>query len=361
MPEVQTDDFIGKVTPVRVDEITPSKNNPRGTVEKNESFERLVASINKVGVLVPLVLTPARAANATTKYELVDGERRYWAAKELGREMVPAHILHGPNIPNDLRKLMFHLHMTREQWGPMAQCRALVDTYQSLRHGITFEEKEKWAKKLSIQTGMSPNTARDRVHILAWSEKLKDEVFRYDEAQPTRNIYSYALAIEASVIEPSFRAFPSYFDHGQDPTAVANRTREFLFRKTVQGLDYGLIRSREQIRAVFPIFSPTLEGEKKKTALRIFRHLVETPDLQFDDIHAELSSELPELLEEKPPKPQRVISSMKALQRVFSAYDPSYFEAAAKTDPARKKIKTEFFDAAMALVSSIDAALKRVK
>src|ERR1019366_5144937 len=134
---------------------------------------------------------------------LVDGERRFRAAIELGKKVVPAHVLHGNVVPRQMRMLMFHLHMTREQWGAMAQCRSLVDAYPELRPGLTFEEKPDWVRRLTEEAGMPSVTARDRVHVLSWPEELKDQFFSFDEEQPKRNIYSYILALEASIIEPS--------------------------------------------------------------------------------------------------------------------------------------------------------------
>src|SRR6266516_4771327 len=92
-PYMDTADFVSRVKRVRLDSVSPSKHNPRGSIERNESFERLAASIEKVGILVPLVVRESPSGSKSL-YELVDGERRYLAAKELGLPVVPAHIVH---------------------------------------------------------------------------------------------------------------------------------------------------------------------------------------------------------------------------------------------------------------------------
>jgi hypothetical protein len=54
---------------------------------------------------------------------------------------------------------------------------------------------------------------------------------------------------------------------------------------------------------------------------------------------------LPELLEEKPPKPQRVIASIVALTRTLINYEVAFIDASTKTESKRRKLKKELFDA----------------
>lgn len=342
---MKTNEFVRDVSQIPTDSIQPSKHNPRGVVEKDESFERLIASIDRVGILVPLVVSQLPKAQGAIKYELVDGERRFRAAKELGRETVPAHVLHGRAVPRDLRMLMFHLHMTREQWAPMAQCRSLVDAFPELRDGLTFDEKPAWVKKLTEDAGVPSVTARDRVHVLSWPSALKEQFFRFDEEQPKRNIYSYVLALEASIVEPSRNSFPEYYNGKRTPDEAANEVREALLTKTIDGIETGSLGSREQIRSVSPLFSSSLTPEQRKIALGVFRDFVAQGSAQFEDVRSEITTQLPELLEEKPPKPQRVIASIAALTRTLTNYEVAFIDASTKTESKRRKLKKELSDA----------------
>src|SRR5437879_4740516 len=93
-------DFTSQVRKVRLSAIRPSHTNPRGPVdERDPSFIRLVNSIDNVGLLVPLVVRELGQPEGDVRYELVDGERRYWACRKLARPEVPAHILKGPVRP----------------------------------------------------------------------------------------------------------------------------------------------------------------------------------------------------------------------------------------------------------------------
>jgi ParB family transcriptional regulator, chromosome partitioning protein len=118
---MDTSEFTGRVTHVKLADIEASPDNPRGTVQTDASFERLVSSIAEVGILVPLVVR----RKPSGKYQLVDGERRFLAAHRLRLGDVPAHVMFDTHRES-LRKYMFHLHMTREQWAPLAQCKALA-------------------------------------------------------------------------------------------------------------------------------------------------------------------------------------------------------------------------------------------
>ncbi len=339
---MDTSQFASRVKRIRLKEIRPSDHNPRGAIDRNESFERLVASINRVGILVPLVIRDLSRTAGEIKYELVDGERRYWAARELALDMVPVHILEGRGVTADVRKLMFHLHMTREQWGPMAQCRSLVEAYPELDRGLRLAQKAEWAAKLAEETNMSLVTAKDKVHVLSWPKQLKDEIFRFDEREPSRNVYSYILAIEASIIEPAVEAFPNYFNGNKAVDTTANQVRRVPLDKTIGGIETGTLTSREQIRSVSPLFSRALDGSKKKTALNLFKDLVNRKDFQFEDAKAEITTQLPELLEERPAKPQRVIAAIVALTRTLDQYESRYITEAKGSSAAKKKMIDKF-------------------
>jgi ParB-like nuclease domain len=346
--------FTGDVEKIALRAIRPSAHNPRGAIEKNENYLRLTSSIDKLGVLVPIVVKKLPHAVNGIKYELVDGERRFWAAKECAKETVPAHILRPSQSLGDLRKLMFHTHMTRENWTAIAQCRALADMYPKLADGLRFSEKAEWVEKISTDTVMGTGTARDRVHVLAWPRSLKDQVYAFDDREDSKDIYSYVLAIEVSVVEQSRAVFPNFYNHGR-VDSTANKVRASLLEKTITGLETGTLSSRDQIRNISPLFSSDLESGHKKTAESLFRHFVDRSDVQFDDLRAEIAAELPEALKEKPPKPQRVISMLLTIERIIRNYDRNYITESASRESTREKVLKEFRHALDATLSAIKA------
>lgn len=330
--------FTSDVKSISVDSISPSPDNPRGVVQEDASFERLVSSISEVrAVLVPIVVRETNAG----QYELVDGERRYRAAKRLRLKQIPAHVLDKNFDTDTIRKYMFHLHMTREQWGALAQCKSLAEMYPPIDQGIKFEEKPKWVRKIANETWMNAGTARDRVHVLAWPKKLKEKIFDFDATQPDRDIYSYILALEVSIVEPSFKCFPRLYNHGRPPEAKANEVRESLLAKTIHGIQTVTVTSRDQIRRVADIFQPDMDSATYKAAVKIFEDLVERKDYFFDDALAAVEVKVPQLLAEKPPKPQRILGTVKSLAQTLRNYDVEYIETGIKRESSRTQLKRE--------------------
>lgn len=73
---------------IRLDSITPSALNPRGSMDSSALAE-LSENIKRHGVLQPILVRPV----ANGKYEIVCGERRYRASKTAQRQTIPARIV----------------------------------------------------------------------------------------------------------------------------------------------------------------------------------------------------------------------------------------------------------------------------
>jgi hypothetical protein len=343
---MDTHEFTSGVRAISLDAIQPSPDNPRGQVNMDASFERLVSSIDEVGILVPLVVSELDRG----KYQLVDGERRFLAAKQLRLSKVPAHVVSKVDARENLRKVMFHLHMTREQWGALAQCKSLAEMYPELKNGIKLDKKYEWTKRIARETWMNSGTARDRVHVLAWPRTLKKRIYAFDTNQPDRDIYSYVLAIEASIIEPSVKSFEDFYNHGAPIDERADEVRTALFEKTLNGIEVGLITSRDQIRAVAPLFQAELEQPEKKIAAKIFADLVKKEDSLYDDAFSQIQTRLPEILAEKPPKPQKLIGLVKSLTETLKSYRVSYIDDSTGRELKRKQLKQQLDEALASLI-----------
>ena len=346
--KMNTDKFEPKVKAIPVEQISANPNNPRGEVEFDQSFERLVSSIKEVGILVPIVVRRV----ADDKYELVDGERRFLAAQRLRlKNGIPAHVLSAEHQdPRELRKFMFHLHMTREQWEPLAQCKALVEMYPEIDDGIRIENKSEWAKKIKSETWMDERTARDRVHVLAWPANLKTRIYEFDEKHRDRDIYSYVLAIEASIVEPDAKGRRDNHDERHIETR-ANKLRAALLKKTLEGIETGSITSREQIRELEPLFKAKLPEAESKIASSIVNRLITSSRYHYEDAAAEVERKLPKLVFERPPKPQKLIGSVKTITETIKAYQSSFLEMNIKSHTKRKRLRDELRSALKALAS----------
>lgn len=72
-------------------DIAPNAVQPR-TEFRQEELDELVVSIREIGVLQPIVVRPIAGATDAPHYELIMGERRLRATKQLGLATIPAVI-----------------------------------------------------------------------------------------------------------------------------------------------------------------------------------------------------------------------------------------------------------------------------
>jgi len=114
-------------------DIVPNAAQPRVEFDR-EALDELVASIREVGVLQPVVVRPV--AGQVDKYELIMGERRLRATKELGFDSIPAVIKDTADEDMLRDALLENLH--RSQLNPLEEASA----YQQLLadFGITQEQ-----------------------------------------------------------------------------------------------------------------------------------------------------------------------------------------------------------------------------
>ncbi|WP_426625837.1 ParB/RepB/Spo0J family partition protein [Leifsonia sp. McL0607] len=114
-------------------DIVPNPVQPRLEFDR-EALDELVASIREVGVLQPVVVRPV--SGRTDKYELIMGERRLRATKELGLDSIPAVIKETADEDMLRDALLENLH--RSQLNPLEEASA----YQQLLadFGITQEQ-----------------------------------------------------------------------------------------------------------------------------------------------------------------------------------------------------------------------------
>lgn len=136
--------------------IIPNAKQPRTEFDADDLAE-LVASIREVGVLQPIVVrelpSPTGAAAGETQYELVMGERRLRASKELGLESIPA-VIKDTADENMLRDaLLENLH--RSQLNPLEEASA----YQQLLSDFSITQ-DQLATRIGRSRPQITNTIR---------------------------------------------------------------------------------------------------------------------------------------------------------------------------------------------------------
>ncbi|PZE87033.1 ParB/RepB/Spo0J family partition protein [Curtobacterium sp. MCBD17_032] len=117
-------------------DIVPNAQQPRKEF-REEELQELIHSIREIGLLQPIVVRPiSGAAGTEPQYELIMGERRLRATKELGLATIPAIVKDTPDDAMLRDALLENLH--RAQLNPLEEASA----YQQLLadFGITQEQ-----------------------------------------------------------------------------------------------------------------------------------------------------------------------------------------------------------------------------
>src|SRR5438874_3549125 len=141
---------------IPVDAIHPNPRQPRRRFEA-EAASGLAESVRRQGVIQPLLVRPRGVGG----YEIVAGERRWRAAREAGRETVPAVV----RAVDDRETLLLGLveNVAREQLTPIEEARAyavLIDEF-----GLSLGE-------VAERVGRSKPTVSNRIRLLELPEDV---------------------------------------------------------------------------------------------------------------------------------------------------------------------------------------------
>jgi ParB family chromosome partitioning protein len=133
---------------IAVDSIVPNPKQPRQVFD-DEALEELKVSIEEVGFLQPIVVRQLD----DQQYELVMGERRWRAARAVGREMIPAIVRDTRDDAMLRDALLENIH--RANLNPLEEAAA----YQQLleEFGATHEEL---ARRIGRSRSQISNTIR---------------------------------------------------------------------------------------------------------------------------------------------------------------------------------------------------------
>lgn len=310
---------------IEVNKIETNPDNPRGKNirDTDKRFEYLKRSIKQHGLLVPLVVYKLNK-DGVEKYRLLDGERRYYALKELGIRSAPAHIFHTEKAVNEAKNIMFHIHTNREQWGGLEQCNALEEIYKKLKKEHNNNEKE-IIKKLIQFTGAHPWTIKDRVRFLRWPRDIKNSI--YNKISDL-DLYRVVVEIEGGIIEPAKENFPDYFRK-----VPVNQVRRLLLDKYIKNY----VAKGTEVRKVKSIVSTNKDKPYQyNEAKKILNKLITERSYTFEDAREDFLTKYPNAEIESQLSPKKIIKLIIKLNTYLKYYDLSTFN----TGP--KKLKNEF-------------------
>jgi len=113
----------GGVEQIPIEQIQPNPFQPRKAFDR-DSLEELKASIKEKGLVQPITVRPVDGG-----YELIAGERRWRACKELGMREIPAYIMQ-VDTAVDMMELALIENLQRDNLNPLEEAEAY-----SLLHG----------------------------------------------------------------------------------------------------------------------------------------------------------------------------------------------------------------------------------
>jgi ParB family chromosome partitioning protein len=143
---------------LKISSVEPRHDQPRKTFER-ESLEALAESVQKYGVLQPIIVRPNQIIDDT--YEIIAGERRWRAAKLAGLDEIPAVILDGDDLK--IAQVAIIENIQREDLNSVEEALA----YQGLidRFGLTQDQ-------VSKQVGKSRSAIANLLRLLDLPEEV---------------------------------------------------------------------------------------------------------------------------------------------------------------------------------------------
>ncbi|HBY58033.1 MAG TPA: chromosome partitioning protein ParB [Candidatus Atribacteria bacterium] len=147
------------ITEIEIDDLTPNLFQPRKDFDR-EKMEELKESIKKHGLIQPIVVR-----EVATGYELVAGERRLRAAREIGIKRIPAII---KNFSNE-KSLEIALveNIQREDLNPIEQANA----FKRLADEFKLTQQE-----LANVTGKSRSLISNTIRLLKLDQDIQRNI-----------------------------------------------------------------------------------------------------------------------------------------------------------------------------------------
>lgn len=159
IPERATEEKGDSVKNINVNKISPNKMQPRKKFD-SVKLEELKNSIKEKGVIQPVIIR-----STETGYELIAGERRFRAVKELGYSEIPA-IIRQVNDSDSLEMALIE-NIQREELNPVEEANA----YMQLIEKFKFSQDE-----ISKAVGKDKSTISNTLRLLTLPKIIQDYI-----------------------------------------------------------------------------------------------------------------------------------------------------------------------------------------
>lgn len=273
---------------IEVAKIDRNPANPRLHFPE-EQIERLTESIAKEGILVPVVVYPDGDS-----FRLIDGERRWRCAQDLGIERIPAVITDPPDPRENLVR-MFNIHMVREPWRDMPTAWALEKLIEQT--GVESNSE------LSDMTGLSTDVIKRLRHALELPAEYQDYV---DKGTIPLNFF---WELKKNVIEPLGKRRPSLAQEFGD-----NEVLDAFVAKRLSGLITDVVSLRK-VSAIVRMAEREVDDATEPSVLDdTLRALVRDDEYTIDEAYQDTV----EVIVEADKLQRRTDNMVKSFDRLFS-------------------------------------------
>ena len=153
--------------------VKPNPENPR-LIFSEQGMLRLIKSIKESGILVPLTVY-----QKNTGFIILDGERRWRAARRINLATVPCYVLPEPTNRMEYLLSMFKIHNVREDWKLLPTAKKLEQVIDQIKEQTG--KKTITNKELATYTSLTPATVGRCRRLLSLSQKFQDLLFEEEK------------------------------------------------------------------------------------------------------------------------------------------------------------------------------------
>jgi len=219
----------GKLSKISVDEIVHNPENPRLLFDP-KPLEVLKKSIREVGILNPLLVYRRKKDN---KIVILDGERRWQCAKNLGMSSIPANIIEEPTPLQNIIQ-MFNIHNIREPW-------ELMPTALKLEV-IMRTTKIKNDTELAAMTSLKISTVKRCKILLSFHKKYQDLMLVEEPKKRMKTDFFIEMYPILNLIEKKLKRVHKKFER--------EKIIDILLEKYEKGIFTNVTHSREIVNFI---------------------------------------------------------------------------------------------------------------
>lgn len=242
------------VKSVATSKLFPNPHNPRMLFDR-EPLKVLEASIDKVGVLVPLTVY---SDSKKKRLVILDGQRRWMCAKALGLQKVPVNEVAEPTLVQNI-VTMFQIHKLREDWELMPTALKLEVLMEKLR--------EKNDKTLATLTGLDQAVVQRCKKLLSYNKKYQDMML---DADPAKRVKAdFFIELHAVRNDRFVNSFDWY-------------TKDKFTKAMLKRFDEGGLKSVTAFRLVKQYINNARDANKKTEISKRLRKFTESNDVPID-------------------------------------------------------------------------------